>query len=281
MKIHILIPVYNRLKKTKEIIFCLRNQIKSNKLNIVVIDDGSNDGSKEWLKNQNDITVLKGNSYLYWGGAIKYGINYLIKNYDLNDWVIFINNDVWINNKFVSNLYDLAKSNKNSAIGSSVRHLSNKRVLVSIGPIINTWHLKVHDKIKRINSLDSIPKLTEVDALSGRGVIYSLKMLKALGNINTLIMPHYLSDYVLSMRLKKKGIKLLVSMENSVYSNEEFDQRAIIRKKDKFFKKYLSRKSSYYLPALFKFWLEASNFFEKLTLPLRLILFTIKPSLRK
>ena len=94
------------------------------KINIV-IDDGSNDGSKEWLKNQADITVLNGNSFLYWG-AINCGINYLIKNHDLNDWVIFINNDVWIDNNFVSNLYEIAKSNKNSAIGTSVRKLSNR-----------------------------------------------------------------------------------------------------------------------------------------------------------
>ncbi len=281
MKIHILIPVYNRLKNTKEIISCLRNQIISKKINIIVIDDGSNDGSKEWLKNQADITVLNGNSFLYWGGAINCGINYLIKNHDPNDWVIFINNDVWIDNNFVSNLYEIAKSNKNSAIGTSVRKLSNRSFLVSIGPIINAWNFEVYDKITRIGNLNSIAKLTEVDALSGRGVIYSLKMLKAHGNLNTLIMPHYFSDYVLSMRLKKKGIKLLVSMENSVYSNEEFDQRAIIRKEEKLLKKYFSRKSSYYLPALFKFWFEASDIFEKLTLPLRLILFNIKNLLKK
>ncbi len=281
MTIHILIPVFNRIKNTKQIINCLRKQIITEKMHIVVIDDGSYDGTKVWLSKQNDITILNGNSNLYWGGAINHAINYLIKNNDLNDWVIFINNDVLIDNDFVSNLYELAKQNKNSAIGTVINKSSNKSTLVSIGPIIDTWYLRVQDKLENINKIDLLSKLTEVDALSGRGVIYSLKMLKKYGSFNTLLLPHYYADYVLSMKLKKQGIKLLVSIKNPVYSNEEFTKRAIIRKKENILKKYFSKKSSYYLPALFRFWFEASNSFEKITLPLRIIIFKMLPYTRK
>ena len=61
MTINIIIPVFNRINQTKKIIANLRAQKTSEKIKILIIDDGSTDGTSNWLSLQNDLFFLKGN----------------------------------------------------------------------------------------------------------------------------------------------------------------------------------------------------------------------------
>ena len=81
MTVNIIIPVFNRINETKKIISNLRVQNTDEEIKILIIDDGSNDGTSEWLTLQEDLFVLRGNGKLLWGGAINLGINYIIKNH--------------------------------------------------------------------------------------------------------------------------------------------------------------------------------------------------------
>lgn len=67
MTINIVIPVYNRLECTKRIVACLRTQAVDEELKILVVDDGSTDGTAEYLSLQHDIEVIQGDSTLWWG----------------------------------------------------------------------------------------------------------------------------------------------------------------------------------------------------------------------
>ena len=52
MTVHVLIPVFNRLEMTKRVLDCLRSQKMDEILNLIVIDDGSSDGTAEFLDSQ-------------------------------------------------------------------------------------------------------------------------------------------------------------------------------------------------------------------------------------
>ena len=74
--IHVIIPVHNRLKKT---ITCLKSLEKQNiykNLRIIIVNDGSNDGTKEHItKNFPQVNIINGDGSLFWGGAINLGID--------------------------------------------------------------------------------------------------------------------------------------------------------------------------------------------------------------
>ena len=77
-KVGIVVVTYNRLNLLKEVIDSLRNQTYR-EFDIVVVNNGSNDGTKEWLDSQEDIiSIHQGNT----GGAGGFfsGLKYVAEN---------------------------------------------------------------------------------------------------------------------------------------------------------------------------------------------------------
>jgi glycosyltransferase involved in cell wall biosynthesis len=85
-KIGILVPTYNRLSITKRGITKLMDvlgQIDSDNIvfEIIIIDDGSTDGTPEWLSaHVTKAILLNGDGSLWWSGAINVGAQYCIDN---------------------------------------------------------------------------------------------------------------------------------------------------------------------------------------------------------
>ena len=77
--IHVVIPVFNRLSLTKACIKSLKKQKNCETINIIIVDDGSTDGTTAYFKKFfPEIKIIKGTGELYWGGSIKVGIDYVI-----------------------------------------------------------------------------------------------------------------------------------------------------------------------------------------------------------
>ena len=274
MTVNIIIPVFNRINETKKIISNLRNQNTDEKIKILIIDDGSTDGTSEWLSSQEDLFFLRGNGKLLWGGAINLGIKYIIKNNPNDEWILLINNDVEVKKDYVDNILKIAKENYPAAVGSLVKNKNNE--IVSLGPRIDHSRLEVEEIYKKNLVFKNEIIFDEVDALSGRGVIYPLKSIIEAKGLNSKIFPHYFGDYSLSMKINKKGYKLIISLKAIVFTDEKFKYIRKKRKNYTIIRKLFSRKSTSLFYSYFFFWWQASNFKQKLSLPLRMLIFTIK-----
>lgn len=279
MTVNIIIPVFNRINETKKIISNLRVQNTSEDIKILIIDDGSNDGTSEWLRLQEDLFFLKGSGKLLWGGAINLGINYIIKNHPSDEWILLINNDVEVKKDYVDNLLKIAKKNFPAAVGSVVKNKKNE--IISLGPKIDPLKLEVKEIYNKDLFFFKGNILKNLDALSGRGVIYPLKSVIEVKGLNSRIFPHYFGDYSLSMKIKKKGYKLITSMEAIVFTDEDFENLGNQRKNYPIIEKLFSRKSTSLFYSYFLFWWQASNFKQRLSLPLRMLILSIKPGYRK
>lgn len=283
MTIHIVIPVFNRLNLTKALVECLRKQIINHPLRILIVNDGSSDGTAEWLSTQEDIDVLNGNGSLFWGGAIDLAVRHLQTTVSRDDWVLLMNNDTTVDENFVQCLLDTAQSNAPAAVGSVIRNEIDHSQLLSIGAHIDAWRLLTYDLLDRNTSDNGTTDETlsgalKVDALSGRGVMFPMMALIAAGGMKPRVLPHYLADYEVSMRVRKAGWRLLVATTAIVYSEDEYGST---RRAFSWRDKLLSIRSPLYLPAFSAFWWQASTWPQRLTLPLRLPLFILFPSLRK
>ena len=90
--ITVVIVCYNRIKYTKECIFSVLKNIRDID-NIIIIDNGSNDGSRRFISNvsklHNNIKYYFMQDNLYVTGAWRYVAN----NIELNEYVLLLDND--------------------------------------------------------------------------------------------------------------------------------------------------------------------------------------------
>jgi GT2 family glycosyltransferase len=278
MTVHVIIPVYNRLEMTKSIVACLRAQKVREPLHIIVVNDGSSDGSAEWLAKQDDIEILGGDGSLFWGGAVDLALRHLALKAAAQDWVLLLNNDTTVSPDFVQCLLDAAQAHAPAAIGSVIRDQSDSATLLSIGPRVDAWRISVSDLlIEKQASLIS-ESVVEVDALSGRGVLFPLASLMAAGGMRPRILPHYLADYELSVRVRKCGWRLLVAANAAVYSTTDYGN---LKPMPSLWATMFSIRSPKYLPSLVAFWWGVSTWGQRLTMPFRLPLKFLFPRLRK
>ena len=277
MTIHVVVPVFNRLKLTQVLVNCLRRQALNHPLRILVVNDGSTDGTADWLTAQSDIDVLQGDGSLFWGGAVDLAVRHLQANAATEDWLLLMNNDTNVTDDFVQCLLDAALVHAPAAVGSVIRDEADHARLLSIGANVDAWRLFTRDILDTDKSKVTAT-IVEVDALSGRGVLFPMAGLIAAGGMRPRVLPHYLADYELSVRVRKSGLCLLVLTTAAVYSRDDYGStRRALSWRDRFF----SVSSPLYLPALLVFWWEASTWLQRLTLPLRLPLFILFPRLRK
>jgi GT2 family glycosyltransferase len=249
----------------------LRAQRVIEPISIVVVDDGSTDGTAEYLDAQKDITVLKGDGSLWWGGAVDLALRHVFEHAGERDWVLFVNNDTKIESNFIQTLLDIAHRHSPAAVGSVIRDLEPPHRLLSIGPLIDPWRFHVKDAIESLHPGDA-EGLVAVDALSGRGVLYPVSALRKVKGVRTRWLPHYLADYELSLRVRSQGWQLFVCTDAAVYSANEFGnaQRIPI-----LWARFFSPRSPSFAPAHLCFWWSASNLIQRLTLPLRLVAFLL------
>ncbi|HYX05715.1 MAG TPA: glycosyltransferase, partial [Bacteroidales bacterium] len=84
IKLAIILPVFNNLQYTKKCLETLYQnrdnaRLTKEQVKIVITDDGSKDGTSEWLANNYpEVYVLKGNGNLWWSGGVNKGIRFAL-----------------------------------------------------------------------------------------------------------------------------------------------------------------------------------------------------------
>jgi GT2 family glycosyltransferase len=254
MAIYVVIPVFNRLAQTKRMLSCLQTQSVAKEIDVLVIDDGSTDGTKEFLHTQ-EVQVIQGDGSLWWGGAVHKAFQLILKVGKNSDYVLLLNNDTVIEPNYVKLLLDLSRKCPKTVIGSIVRDINSNEPL-AIGAIVDAPNLRITEiaNLPDRNIFDHTSCNMEVDVLSGRGLFMPLEAIKAAGGMRPIRLPHYLADYELSLRIKRAGWSLIINPNIAVLSANDFGSD---RKIDSLAGKYFSRRSPSYLPATLSFWWQA------------------------
>jgi len=216
--IYIAIPVHNRLEATRQCLESFRRQTFS-RFKIVVVDDGSTDGTSEFVKeNYPEVTLLTGDGNLWWTGAINLGIRYALVRGSAIDAVLVINNDVEVYADYLETLYRLWQSMPRTLVGSVVVDVDNPEIIDNGGNIVNWWTAKfsvLNHGVRR----DKFPGGYHVDAsfLTGRGTLIPLQVFHDIGLYDE---KHFqqCGDTEFPVRAKKAGYRLIVSYDAVVKS---------------------------------------------------------------
>ncbi|MBA3031360.1 MAG: glycosyltransferase family 2 protein [Desulfobacteraceae bacterium] len=227
------IPVHNRIAITRQCIEYLAKQDYP-AIQIIVVDDGSTDGTGEYLTQCElpNLTVLKGDGNLWWGGAMHMGIKLVADLAQDTDYLLMLNDDVRIETNFTSSLVNASAALGGAVVGAQQRDEATREP-IGYGYRIDFWGM-------RFIPLDSNDD-TMVDALPGRGVLFPYRAVASVGNLNKNLFPHYLADLEYTSRVREKGWQLVVSKNVAIFTSQESSDKVF--SENGWFIRYLSWKS--------------------------------------
>ena len=194
MNVSIVIPTYNRKPILIKCLHALENQILNNLIDyyeIIVVDDGSSDGTVNWIK-ENQINLPHVVLYEQEHGGPALGRNLgVIKS--KGDIVIFIDSDLVVVDKFL--IHHVSKLEK--------YWLKKNKKCFTYGSVINTSNFE--------NPQLEDSKITDISfAYFATGnVAISRDLLMEVGLFDTSFSLYGWEDLELGERLKKIGVQLI------------------------------------------------------------------------
>lgn len=224
-KIGLIIPIHNGLHFTQNCLHSLDKIFKSdNRLQksiiIIVVDDGSTDGSKEWInEHYPGIIVLEGDGNLWWSGAINLGAKY---SFDIlkTEYVLLWNNDIISHQVFFQRLlYLLSQDDKNTIYGAKIKIAEDESLVWSMGGVFNPYSGKYDMIGYYAKESKEFQKVTECDWLPGMGTIIPKAVIDNIGYWNAEDFPQYHGDSDFTYRAKLNGFKIKVIPDLIVYNH--------------------------------------------------------------
>ena len=193
----IVIPTYNRLLILEKCLRAIENQqIKDNSLitgyEVVLVDDGSTDGTLEWLKtHSNEFTHLRSLAQNHLGPAAARNLGVESAKGDI---IIFIDSDLVVTEHFLEAHAD--------ALVKGEQELGSDRVF-TYGWVINTCNFD--------HPTSEPYKITDFSAayFATGNVAIACKWLEKAGLFDTRFQLYGWEDLELGVRLKQLGLKLI------------------------------------------------------------------------
>ncbi len=217
MKISIIIVNHNKKTLLQK---CLKSidGIQYNNFNVIVVDNGSTDGSIEFIKESYlEHTLIEVGYNSSFCIANNLGIR---KAFELNsDAIVILNNDTEVEPQFLTALIDLVDiKNKIGMVASKVLLMDDKDIIDSTGILITPDGLA---KNKNMDKSESIAiKTEEVFCPAGAAALYTRELLKDIeedGDFFDEKYAFYFEELDLGWRARLRGWKCMNAPDAVVY----------------------------------------------------------------
>ncbi|GAB4233170.1 MAG: hypothetical protein Kow0049_16460 [Stanieria sp.] len=193
--IYIIIPVYNRKATTLRCLNHLKQCGNLQEYYVVVIDDGSTDGTKEALFNSYpEVIVLDGDGDLWWTGAVAKGMEY---GYQQGaEYFIWLNDDCLPARDTLRKMVTFMQLNPNTLVAPSCySENSNLRQIQ-------------HNGFRGRQGCAASPgEIIYVDGMSGWCVGIPSAVYEKIGVPDAKKFPHYSGDDIYTFQATKAGFK--------------------------------------------------------------------------
>lgn len=214
--IGVMIPVHNRLKQTIECLRVLEENKNSlffqqNTIYILVADDGSVDGTNDYIKKHYpQVIVLKGNGNLWWSGGMNLLIRYALKNLDIDFALLWENDMEPFHDYFEQLQLIINKWDHKSIICSKIYYMNDTNKIYAMGGIFNgkTGYKKVIGRLE--NDSPQYQQVIEADWFCGQGILIHKNIFEAVGLFDEKVFPQYHGDSDFALRAKKAGYKVSI-----------------------------------------------------------------------
>ncbi len=199
--LYLVVPVHNRALVTARFLEALKHQSEIG-YTLVLVDDGCTDDTVARASAAlppDQLLVLRGDGQLWWAGALQLAYEYLLKAHLRDDdAVLIVNDDITFAPDFLRNGLAVLAAHPDAAI--QAMGIDRASGTVDRGAVADVARLHFR----------AAEEGEEPNCLSTRGLLMRAPAFLRSGGFRPRWLPHYLSDYEFTLRLRRRGIALMV-----------------------------------------------------------------------
>lgn len=221
-QIAIIIPTFNRVNETRNIILQILRQ-DFNQYKIIICDSGSTDGTQNLESEFPDITILNVGPDKWWTGAVNSGIQKAKKEgFKL---LLILNDDLLIPENLISRLFEYSNQFPKTIITTVQKELSGQLYAGSIFKGI----FKFRENIRKFPE-----EILQLDCSNGCCFLIPTEIIAVIGITDENRIPHVGGDLSIFLRSRNAGYKCIVVpdllIEHTSYTNysNKFSIRSIL-----------------------------------------------------
>jgi GT2 family glycosyltransferase len=187
------------------------------KLRILVVDNGSSDGSHTAISNNYpDVALLKNRKNLGYVRAVNQGIK---QGLDWNmDYVWICNNDIVVDEDALTNLVEIGQIDTHiGVVAPAIYSYREPQTLDNIGYKINFWTGRLKKlKYNKDIFLDPSSRMSDVDSNLGCSNIIKTSLFRTIGMFNP-IYNIYFEETDFNVRARKSGFRIVIAPRAKVW----------------------------------------------------------------
>ena len=278
MTIHVLTAVHNRRETTQQFLSDLFRQSLSEPLHIVVVDDGSTDGTGAMLHDHVrtapagvELSIESGDGSWWWAKSMAAAVDCIRPRLTPNDVVVFMNDDISVPSDVLAHLAGVSRSNE-CIVQATCRDVNDHTRILDRGARLDPKTLAVLP----LPLISDSRELIAVDVAPGRTVAYPADIFEHELNIDHVRLPHHLADLEFSVRARRLGFPIRLSEEVSILSRDDF---SVSRSNGSIIKRLTHVSSSVRLASYWAFWRTVLPDLPRPVLALRFLRYLLIPNL--
>ncbi|AAK80303.1 GT2 family glycosyltransferase [Clostridium acetobutylicum] len=208
MKTSIIILTCNNLRYSRRCIESIKKYTEKEAYEIIVVDNNSNDGTRNWLSKQKAIKKIYNNVNVGFPRGCNMGIKVAC-----GSEVLLLNNDVVVTHNWLNNLRNcLYSSYEIGAVGPISNNCSN-------GQKINVRYDSIEDmhRFSKKYNISNKKKWTEVKRLIGFCFLIKRNVIRKVGLFDERFTPGNFEDDDYCIRMRKIGFRLMLCKDTFVH----------------------------------------------------------------
>ncbi len=219
-KVSVVVPVYNRIQLTTTFLRKF-SEVSYPNFEIIIVDDGSTDGTAEMVRNQfPSVRLLQEKGNLWWAKATNLGIRDALERG--TDYIVTMNDDVTFKSDFLEKLVQVGQQNPRTLAGALVYEHTNPDNLWYAGGRM-AWF---QGELIHRHALDDGPLLW----LTGMGTLIPASAFEEIGFYDEKRFPQYAADVDYTLRARQRGFKLIIASESVLWNRAEESSQLLVRR---------------------------------------------------